>query len=43
MKLQSGKTEIRVVVVLYCIIKIMLTFHVDLTWNTLKLKVCGLN
>ena len=34
MKLQSGKTETRVVVVLYCIIKIVLTFHVGLTWNT---------
>jgi hypothetical protein len=43
LKLQSGKTETRVVVVLYCIIQIMLTFHVGLTWNTLKLKACGLN
>ena len=34
MKLQSGKTETRVVVVLYCIIQIVLTFHVGLTWNT---------
>jgi hypothetical protein len=34
LKFQSGKTETRVVVVVYCIIQIMLTFHVSLTWNT---------